>query len=693
MSISLASHGLAAIAFLCLAALIAASYIRSRSRPAFLLLLASGLTLLWALGVCAESLVAEWPHRLSRLMELAKLVGWLLFLGELASRTVEKERAQQWRRIFLRALVAIVAAAAIVETIFVTAAPFELSSNAALLVSLSRIALTIIGFLLIENLIRNADSDSLWSLKFAIVAISAILTYDFVLYSSTLLLRDVDVDLFEARGVVVALTAPLLAVASARNRSWAVNIHVSRSAVFHTATLVGSGGYLLAMAATGYYLRIVGGVWGPLLQVAFLCAAVLVLLLTLFSGSVRARLRILIAQNFFSYRYDYRDEWLKFISTMSASEGRLSDRAIKAVARIVDSPAGALWVRRESEASYVPAGHWNLPVDAAFIPDDDSVVGYLRDSQRIINLPQFAADPASHEGLDLSSWLASLRRAWLVIPCLHRGELQGFIVLGTPRVTQRLDWEEYNLLRTVGLQVASYLAEEDALQALLDARQFEEFNRRFAFVVHDIKNLNSQLSLLLSNAAKHGGNPEFQRDVINTVRNSVEKMGTLLAQLKKAREAGPPEETSQPTVDLRPLLLRLSGPYGKGSTSFELALAEGNFRVAGSEERLSAMFAHLLQNAVDATNGAGQVTLRLFNDGQSIVTEVCDDGPGMDADFVRDELFRPLQTTKGEGFGIGAYQAREIARDHGGRLEVQTAPGAGTTMRVSLPRHDDGNEG
>src|SRR5690606_3473343 len=98
--------------------------------------------------------------------------------------------------------------------------------------------------------------------------------------------------------------------------------------------------------------------------------------------------------------------------------------------------------------------------------------------------------------------------------------LVGAVLLARPEIGRQLDWEDFDLLRIVGRQVASYLAEAQSQEALSEARRFDEFNRRFAFIMHDIKNLVSQLSLVARNAERHADNPEFRVDMVATLKNS-----------------------------------------------------------------------------------------------------------------------------------------------------------------------------
>jgi putative PEP-CTERM system histidine kinase len=298
----------------------------------------------------------------------------------------------------------------------------------------------------------------------------------------------------------------------------------------------------------------------------------------------------------------------------------------------------------------------------------------------VLNLDESESDAAPPAELDLPDWLTGLDWAWLVLPLVHRGRLLGFIVLSHPRAHRTLNWEDYDLLKTLSQQIASYLREQESEKALLAARQFESFNRRFAFVVHDIKNLVSQLSLLASNADKHADNPDFQRDMVDTVRDSVEKMNSLLERLHKGWEPG-----SRDSVDLAALLRDLAQRYAHATPVPALDMCPETPQVTASKDQLFTVLSHLLDNAVAAAPDSGSVVLRLGVNGDSAVIDVVDDGEGMDAGFVRDQLFQPFRSTKSGGYGIGAYESRQIIGEMGGRLDVISRPGEGTTMRVILP--------
>jgi putative PEP-CTERM system histidine kinase len=253
------------------------------------------------------------------------------------------------------------------------------------------------------------------------------------------------------------------------------------------------------------------------------------------------------------------------------------------------------------------------------------------------------------------------------------------VVLAPPEYRRPLDWEDFDLLRTAGNQAASSLAEAMSQEALANAQRFEEFNRRFAFILHDIKNLVSQLSLVARNAERHADNPDFRADMVATLQSSVGKMNDLLARLAPRSGARVQRVEPQP---LRPILADAIAAKRRdrdvqllGDTSLSALVDPGALEQAVS---------HLLQNALDASTAA-PVTVRVSGDGSNVSIAISDKGVGMDGDFVRNRLFQPFASTKADGFGIGAFEARSLIAAMGGRLSVDSRPGQGTTFTITLP--------
>jgi putative PEP-CTERM system histidine kinase len=219
-----------------------------------------------------------------------------------------------------------------------------------------------------------------------------------------------------------------------------------------------------------------------------------------------------------------------------------------------------------------------------------------------------------------------------------------------------------------------------ASNQLIVARQFESFNRTTTFVIHDLKNLVAQLSLLLANAEKHRHNPEFQADMLDTVESAVARMNKVLAQLRRSST-----EAQAQSVALADILNEAAASKQAFKLRPTLMLPAATLRVRAERDRLARAIGHLLQNALEATPASGAVTLRAFEDAGQAVIEIIDTGCGMDEAFIRTRLFQPFDSTKGAGMGIGAYECRETARAEGGSIEVDSAPGRGTRFRLSLP--------
>ena len=352
------------------------------------------------------------------------------------------------------------------------------------------------------------------------------------------------------------------------------------------------------------------------------------------------------------------------------------------MADIVESPAGLLWLSQETNC-YSLVDNWNMPeLDVRQIEQMNSMIQFLAKTQWIIDLDEYARNRSIYQDLQVPNLLLDLPGVWLVVPLMHQTQLLGFTVLTHARAKDKLDWEIRDLLRTAGRQVAGYLALLDVNLALASARQFEAFNRLSAFVVHDLKNIVAQLSLISTNADEHRNNPLFIEDALSTISHATQKMNRLLAQLRIQHSA------TQNIISLN--LLEIIEQVVKNRSVAEpkpvIKQADNSAQILADKDRLAAIVEHLVQNAQDATNNDGYVNLRLYTEHNQAKIVIEDNGCGMSEEFIRDRLFKPFQTTKGNaGMGIGVYEAYEFAKALGGRIDVSSRVGEGTTFLVSLP--------
>ncbi|MCL6607260.1 MAG: PEP-CTERM system histidine kinase PrsK [Geminicoccaceae bacterium] len=537
-----------------------------------------------------------------------------------------------------------------------------------------RAALALLGLAALVALLRRLDDDEFWKLKYLLAAVAALLFLHVAAAVGALGSPD-GPEL--GRALLTLLAAPLVLISLRR---------VDETAAVATRGRAMASGALLAALVTvygaavgwlSYEVRAALPADGAGVALAGGLAAVLALALVLASGSVQALLRRLFGR-MIRARFDYEREWLRFIETVGASEAEenLPLRVIRAVGEAVDATGGAVWLRTGRDRFELQAIR-NLDRPSVSLVEAPGLAELLGRIDGPLELDRLAAVPDAPAWPD---WLPRPPRGWLVLPLVHRGTLSGLMVLAEPRAARRLGAEERRLLRILAREAASYLAEDRATRALAEARQFTDFSRRFAFLTHDLKSLVAELDLAAANARRHIDDPAFRADLLRTLDDAVARLRELLEQLRRD-DRGEIRE-----VDLVSLLARARGsrPYRRP----RLAAAPSSLVARVDTERLLAAVRHLIDNGFEATQELGPVELGLRAERGLAVIEVRDRGPGIPMAAGDAPPFRPFVTTKPEGLGLGLVAARDLAESLGGRLEVESRPGRGTTARILLPRFE-----
>jgi putative PEP-CTERM system histidine kinase len=410
----------------------------------------------------------------------------------------------------------------------------------------------------------------------------------------------------------------------------------------------------------------------------FIFISALGLAAVLLSEAVRWRVKRFVARHFYRTKYDYREQWVNFtkrLGSLVTLDG-LAPQLLAAVVETVGTTVGILYLRDDRGDRY----HVTSAVGIGRPTEP------LRADQRVLASLNAAQKPLILDNDTIRQWLEPrvarvFTEGSVLVPLRWRDELTGFLLVGAERTGASYTVEDLEFIATVGEQAAGAIVTAQLSENLAQSREFETFHRLTSFVIHDLKNSISALSMLSQNALKNFDDPEFQRDAIKTVAKTADRMKALLSRLSSE-----PESTAlrfEP-VDLATLVLEAARPV---VTSDRISLVKElvPLPISGDREALSKVIENIVANAVQSIDGRGTVTLRTFEEDDKAVVSITDTGCGMSEDFVRLSLFAPFRSTKKGGWGIGLYQAKGIVEAHGGAIEVSSNEGTGTTFRVSLP--------
>lgn len=550
----------------------------------------------------------------------------------------------------------------------------------------SRLLLAICGLVLLEQVVRNTRDDYRWRLRYLNIGIGTMFSFQLVHNALAVMVGAYVPALLAILPAIYALAAPFIAIASVRNPTNPLRLNLSRRFVFRSGMLTVTGLTLLLLGILGYLVQALEGDWGAALM-ALITAIIVVGAITVFgSSTVRIRVRRFLEEHLFLHKYDYREEWRRVTEQLTepSPDYDLPQQVLRALGGVLESAGGAVW-RLSHQGLLVPLGQlhagWDVPISAA---TTRTLQAFFEQREWILDLEDLppSAAPLNVGASDLLA-LPSIR---FLVPLMIENRLIGLAALTPPPGPRTLTWEDYDVVKLIARQASGFIALREAERELADADKLHSFNQVSAFIVHDVKTISSQLSLLTQNASKHKTNPAFIDDMIATVGNAVERMQKLLNQLRDGESAG------GEAIDLGAELTRAIEPFQHQSPQPELCLPGEQVTVGADPSKLRSAVGHLIQNAIEAASiqtesrGRPRVTVALAQRPPWAVITVEDSGPGMDPQFVEQRLFQPFTSTKGvAGMGVGAYQARAYARSLGGDVSVDSRPGEGSRFTIRLP--------
>lgn len=544
--------------------------------------------------------------------------------------------------------------------------------------------LTVVMLALIEAIYRQSGSQK-WQFKPMIIALGICLLLDFYLLAEAALLGKVNQQTWQARGFVHVMMLPFLVVAVKRIKSWGINVYVSRDIVLQSSLVLAAGVYLCLLAIVGYYLSYIGGNWTTLLQVVFVVVGTALFCTLVFSDAIRRKYKVFIEKHFFANTFDYREKWVELTRELKKVEIAHQNApaiCLNAWCKAIGYSHGAL-VKLSSQAQ---------PEVIATIPNYQLTqvdLAIVRIYQQKFGNKNWLLDFSDRNDKEVASILADMageiQSFSLLVPVYQNNQLWGCCLL-KPQPTEhlKLNWELRDYLNAVSEQISSYLFMSEASKALSENAQFIAFSRMSAFVVHDLKNVKAQIDMLLKNAKRHRHNPEFIDDAFETIEAMQSRLQNMLSQLTQ-KQSGIEQKKNVLMSKLLQQIISERCAEHEPLPQLELLY---DCEIYIDHERFSNILFHLIDNAQQATTADGSVRIQLNVENEHMMLKIIDTGCGMTAEFIKERLFKPFDTTKGNaGMGIGAYDAQNFVQQNHGILTVASEVNLGSTFTIQLPLH------
>ena len=615
------------------------------------------------------------------ILRLLLLVPWTIFAvqllrrGEGRSRPSVHYRLIGWIAVLIATMAMVVSAPAYlvydVEASFY-AARLTVSGRVAAAVQLASLIVLLVA---LEATLRSSRGFARWRTKFLVLGLGGAALARVYFLSQTLLFSALMASYVLTIAATQILANVVIVVSLLRDRLTA-DVRVSHQVVYRSVAAGVLGLYLIAVGGVGWVLNYFGlseaVVWSSLAIFVTAIALSAVML----SESVRWKIKRFLSTHIYHTKYDYRQQWMSFTKRLGSlvTVDELAPQLLQTCVDAVGATTGVLYLKHGT-ADHRAACFVGFEPPTERVTADSAVVKTLTSSEAPVVLGEGATDtwPTLHP---------DLREGAVAVPLRHGSDLIGFMVIGAERTGLRFSGEDLEFLSTVAEQGAIAISTLRLSESLAQAREFEAFHRLTSFIIHDLKNSISGLSMLSANALKHFDDPEFQRDAVRTLARTVERMTNLIGRLSAGPELPKPKKTA---VDVAALVLEASLPLLKNPRIAMVKELESVAPIPGDPDALLRVVQNLVTNAIESIQDQGTVTLKTFERAGQACIVVADTGSGMSEEFVRTSLFAPFRSTKHKGWGIGLYQSKGIVEAHGGTIDVVSTPGQGTTFEIRLP--------
>ena len=638
--------------------------------------------------------VVQWEMR--RLIVMSFLPGvWLLF--SLAySRGNAREFLAKWRFIVVAAFLLPAGLAVLFrESLIASITPGAVEDHWMLRLGSPGIALNLLvlvaAVLVLMNLertFRASVGTMRWRIKFMALGLGVLFAVRVYTSSQALLFFGFDLSLESVNSGALLVACLLMVRSLLRAGHFDVSVYPSQSVLYHSLAMLLAGIYLFVVAVFAKVVAFLGGDAMFAVKAFVILVALVLLTVLLLSERVRLLTKRFVSRHLQRPLHDYRLVWRKFTEGTASrvDQTELCRATVKLIAEIFQVLSVTIWLVDDTRERLTFAASTSL--------SDTTGKNFNPQGTEVVDVVRALLEQTVPVDIDTSKerW-AVLLRQWhpgefskgghrIVVPMISNGELLGLITLGDRVGGVAFSQQDFDLLKCMGDQAAASLRNVQLSQKLVQARELEAFQTMSVFFIHDLKNTALTLNLMLRNLPIHFDNPAFREDALRGISKTVDHINQLIERLSLLRH----ELEMQPTEsDLNEVVTQAVTGW---ATTGEVDLVQDLHPLPGlylDREQILKVVTNLVLNATQAVSGKGRVCIETTHRNGWVVLAVADNGCGMSAEFQHRSLFRPFQTTKKKGLGIGVFQSKMIVEAHGGRIEVESELGKGTTFRVLLP--------
>ncbi len=526
----------------------------------------------------------------------------------------------------------------------------------------------------LERFFISLSRQDRWVLKYEILGVGAIIATQTLYFSQGVVYRTIDMSLLPVRSAAIVIGLFLFMYAR-RTKKRRARLQLSQAASFRSVVLLVVSAYLVVLGLAGEGMRYLGVHSSRLILLLLaLCGGVVICILVL-SETLRRKTRVFLHKHFLRQKYDYRNLWLEMTAQLGGARSveALHTAMLDMYCRTFSLTWGALYLDRGAHDSLCLEKSTGTLGMLSRFDESGSLRQMLMKRDWVLNLAE------KTEGVDSATMnqLAHVDTRF-VVPLWFDAGLGGVILLGRPSNSSEVfGYEDYDLMKIMGRQAAALLYNDRLARQVTDQREMAAVGRISAFVMHDLKNLVANVSLVVENARELISDRRFQVDMLETLTNTVGRMKGLIGRLKNV---GLANELALEQCNLKRLVHETVSDMGKCAVT----VSGEDVEVLVDREEIGKVITNLVMNGLEATGDARSVVIEVHGEPWPML--VCrDQGEGMSTDFISADLFKPFSSTKKQGLGIGLFQSRQIVEAHGGRIEVDSVIGQGSEFKVHFP--------